>query len=647
MNNIDKFLIKNNYVDSIEKDSNLLDSWIDKMEDYNIYYKTNPKSDIFTLNESDKKIYHIIWDSSFWDIYLKFYYIIDEKNLSPKLDTNMLIKDSGYMLALFFDYLSTRFGYYSELVNELRENAKNFGYQFLVDNLYGNLHESQTYDFEIMICKQFAFWHEIAHAEFHKYDDENGLYQHRVEVIYSLLENLPEEITFNTDIIEKIRARTISKDLVEELAADLRAFQRLMQFEELSNIKENLDRFIQAVNVLINFITIKSMLDKQWDHYVNQKNGIPPTSIETQILRRIFFPAIIYIAVGREELGDSIIYDVDTTQRNIELFCRNLDIIKNEWYIKLILDDNYNGIDMDIYNQLNILNIISTHMSNITVETSCKRLKYLFNIAHTAQHSLTPLDSIPLFMKFIEYALKKENENKRNIGDAYSRMARVYAENGQFIKAEIMINNAVDIVEKIYKNDIYSAFLYNNIGNVFSLLNNNDEALKYYNSSMEIRVKFNDLDSISMAVVYRNLGVIYYRRQDSPLSLKYYLKAYRIMKRRYDMDNIELIRLKIELKAFAEFNSNVSGFCTSLKYPLYDLKQAYMEDIDDIDCLRNYLWGIVRDILLVPFDMACDLFIELVELVETNVNKDSTLLAFLLYGMTNFSKPLLTELSDM
>ena len=117
------------------------------------------------------------------------------------------------MVGLFFNYLSKRYDYYPELSKQLNKRSYYFGYSILQENLYGNKFEKQSYDFLITLGKLFAFWHEIAHAEFHKFDVENSLYQRYFKLVYSILEellqyNLSSDVPNWEDISEKIKTTT-------------------------------------------------------------------------------------------------------------------------------------------------------------------------------------------------------------------------------------------------------------------------------------------------------------------------------------------------------------------------------------------------------------------------------------------------------
>lgn len=643
---IDHFLRRNGYTDFVmSEDSDLFNMWSQNHPEYIIHYKTSPKSDIITVNESSTKTYHIIWDISFWDLFTKFYYINDEQNFSPRLDSNISIENNGYMVALFFSYLSKRYSYYPELSEHLNTIAQGFGYPVLLDNLYSNEHEKQRFDFSISLCEHFVFWHEIAHAEFHKFDAETLLYQKYVELIYSILEELLQydlcaEIPHWKEISPKIRTHTVAPNLIEELAADLRAIQRMMEFESISGSKKNLLNLIKSIVFLIDFSMLKSVVDKRWDHYVDGKLGDPPNLIENQIIRQNLFPQIVYIRLGLSKLGSSFAYDIKELRNNIFFFAKLLGITCNEWYVKSALNKPVH-MNPHIYHEATLLNTVYRHMSTIDADNSSKRIKYLFNLAHTAQHSNHPLDAIPKFFQFIDVALKKEHENKRNIGDAYSRIARIYAENGQPVKSEILLNNAIDIATQLSDDDICNAFLFNNIGNVFKTLGKDNKAFEYYIKSMEMRLKNDDIDSINIATVYRNIGSC--RSCGFYQSLKYYLKSYLILKSRYDKNDSDLIDIQKCLEFFADYPNNSSKIIVPFEMPLSEVKKAYEHNRNNDVLLEKYLFCMIRDLLSVSFDEACHLYIKIVELVEVHINYP-ILSEFYLFAFTNFQNSLKQEL---
>lgn len=650
MSNIENLLKKRKYRNSVENDSfvkGMLDNWMLDHPHYIIHYVSNSKSNIY--NVLTDNAHHIIWDTSFWEIFSQFIYIIDEDILSLKFDQNAVIENSGYLIALFSKYLSKRFNYYESLSRQLGKNAEMFGYNILNNNLNKNTDEKQRYDFSIRLCKLFVFWHEVAHIEFQKYDSINALYKRQCNQVYSLLDSLPVEvfkdIPFFDEINDKIKKRKISPVLLEELSADLRAFQCLCSLEGIGENKKNFETLLFSYISLINFIIIKSTIDNHWDYHVNNKKNVEFSFIEILILRKTVFPSMICISLGASNLGNSLLFDLQIKFNNIELFFNNLYTIESEWYINSILNINYKTIyTKEIFCESFLMNTIKSHMQNITYNSSRKHLKYLFNKAHNTQHSKNSLDCIPLFFDFINNAVKNKDECiTKNISDAYSRIARVYAENDNFISSQIMLSNALEIIEKISDKDIAIAFLYNNIGNVFLQIGDIDNAIKYYGISINIRIVCGEQQSINIATTYSNLGDAYLKSENYYQSLMYYLMAYQIKKKRYDENSTEIITLKEKLELFVKSQSNIPKFIIDTDMPFSLLKQNHENFPNDIEILKDYLFGIVREISIVSFDESSKLFIELLKLV--NLNKHYSLLGVSDYAFANFKEQLKKELS--
>lgn len=650
---IDRFLEKRRYIFSPEKDDfikDILEKWMISNPDYVIRFVSNSKSDIYTIKIPDDNFYYIIWDSSFWSLLEYFLYIIDERGLSLQYDYNSIIENNAYIGAFLLKYLSNRYSFFEPISKRLEREAKSLGYYILEANIDDYYHNELVSNLRIEICKMFVFFHEVAHIEFKKFDTENGLLKRESELVYVVLRGVPSDILKENfpflNLKKKIEEQSISLEILEELAADLRAFQRLMEFESIAENKEILGEVFFSFISLMDFIAMKSAIDGHWDHYFYHKKGEFSPYLETQLLRRLIFPYMICTSVGVEDLGISLAYDMEVRNKNIDLFSSVINIIGDKWYIKRNLEINHTSIyTLENIQEEKILNTVLSHMSKVTYKTSCKRIQSLFNRAHNAQHSNDPLSSIPLYQEYISQALAKENQYSKNIGDAYSRIARVYAENGEYEKSTIYINISIKIYDGLYIEDISTAFLSNNIGNVLLLLGRIDEAIKSYKDSAKIRIKFGEFQSRDIATVYSNLGDAYYLNGDVYQSLKYYLMAYNIIKDRYSGDNEAILKLKKPLEILANAQSNIKGVEVSISTPIDILKQKYESNISNNELLREYLLGLVRDILNAPFDEASKMYIELSELVERNCEESLGPIFF--YGFLNIRKVLNEELQHL
>ena len=121
--------------------------------------------------------------------------------------------------------------------------------------------------------------------------------------------------------------------------------------------------------------------------------------------------------------------------------------------------------------------------------------------------------------------------------------------------------------------------------------------------------------------------------------------AYNIIKDRYSGDNEAILKLKKPLEILANAQSNIKGVEVSISTPIDILKQKYESNISNNELLREYLLGLVRDILNAPFDEASKMYIELSELVERNCEESLGPIFF--YGFLNIRKVLNEELQHL
>ena len=256
---IDRFLEKRRYIFSPEKDDfikDILEKWMISNPDYVIRFVSNSKSDIYTIKIPDDNFYYIIWDSSFWSLLEYFLYIIDERGLSLQYDYNSIIENNAYIGAFLLKYLSNRYSFFEPISKRLEREAKSLGYYILEANIDDYYHNELVSNLRIEICKMFVFFHEVAHIEFKKFDTENGLLKRESELVYVVLRGVPSDILKENfpflNLKKKIEEQSISLEILEELAADLRAFQRLMEFESIAENKEILGEvFFSFISLMI------------------------------------------------------------------------------------------------------------------------------------------------------------------------------------------------------------------------------------------------------------------------------------------------------------------------------------------------------------------------------------------------------------
>lgn len=125
--------------------------------------------------------------------------------------------------------------------------------------------------------------------------------------------------------------------------------------------------------------------------------------------------------------------------------------------------------------------------------------------------------------EYIKQALELSQQLNYKKGIAYSTfwLSKMFT-NYKFDISEKVALDAL-VLAKEMNDSILIALVYNLLGNLKNLLNQNEDALFYYNKSLGINLR-NDQDSVA-AAVYSNLGMLCIKSPDDTLSLSYFQKA--------------------------------------------------------------------------------------------------------------------------
>lgn len=126
-------------------------------------------------------------------------------------------------------------------------------------------------------------------------------------------------------------------------------------------------------------------------------------------------------------------------------------------------------------------------------------------------------EALKALEKSIQY-YQKANDNSE-IGQVYCNMGIVHKKKGDFdlaLKAYLMgLEMLTDQTSK--------AVMYNNIANIYSLQENYEKAVSYYQEAVELSEKQND--SIGMSRAYQNLGILYSELDSLKIAKTYFKKS--------------------------------------------------------------------------------------------------------------------------
>lgn len=633
---IHSYLVTHHYTTGVEDESlvSLFNSWTASNPDYLIHIVQSEKSKIHSIYDSSDKRYHIIWDTSYWDYLIYYYYICDEQNFFMSEDSITVREDSGFIIALFMSILAKRYSMNKDVSARLMEQASHFRYDVL-HQCYEM--EKEQYEGILSLSKIFYFFREIALCEFQKYDEVDHLYNRQLDALYQALQMIngidnnyrDSQNTMHQEIVSEIMNRRIPENIEREMAADLRSIQRIIDMISASANKKKMSNLIKAVQTVVKFSVIKSTVEEQWDFILGFSNENPmPRFSKIQVYRMRLFATGTCLLLSLE-LGMPLLHDIkEMTEYSDYMYIAIYELLKQESVSTILHNESLNGDT-----GLKFLDEISRYMQTITEDMCCRKLKYLFNQAHAMRIGDNPMESIPVFKKFIALASGMNGFANSHIADAYSRIARTLADQKTeklTFRAEYFLLEALDMIATITEEDISISYLFNNIGNVFGSLrdyhisNGNDDqahkmnvkAFEYYQKSLRSRLRGEPIESLNLSATYFNLGSCEAFHGGHPRAMRYYLAAYSIISPGYDRNDPTYTMLVKALQQLAEIPSNVWQVHFKNDMPLETARKAYEAEPNSEANLYQYMTCMTRDILRDEFNDAVRLYLTIFDLLE-------------------------------
>jgi len=131
--------------------------------------------------------------------------------------------------------------------------------------------------------------------------------------------------------------------------------------------------------------------------------------------------------------------------------------------------------------------------------------------------------------QYARTALELSQKINYEKGLAYSKywLAKIFSDH-EFDLAESLVLQSLEHAQ-LMSDSTLIAMVYNVLGNLKSLLNQREDAMAYYNKSLDIYLAHNQ-DS-SAAAIYSNLGILHAEMYGDSISIDYYLKAAEINKK--------------------------------------------------------------------------------------------------------------------
>ncbi|OFX86884.1 MAG: hypothetical protein A2W99_03990 [Bacteroidetes bacterium GWF2_33_16] len=173
------------------------------------------------------------------------------------------------------------------------------------------------------------------------------------------------------------------------------------------------------------------------------------------------------------------------------------------------------------------------------------------------------IDSAQIYYEKAQLLFQKAN-NKVGYIKATDGLGDAMARNNNAIKAlRILQNNQKYIIENIGSENIYLANNYNKIAIANYFLSNINEALKYLNLSLEIKLRVLPSNDKLIADSYNNIGVMQDMNGNKDEALNAYLKAIEIIR---NNDEINKSDMANTLENIAIVYYDISDYESALKY---------------------------------------------------------------------------------
>ncbi|UJR24561.1 hypothetical protein I4U23_005936 [Adineta vaga] len=143
----------------------------------------------------------------------------------------------------------------------------------------------------------------------------------------------------------------------------------------------------------------------------------------------------------------------------------------------------------------------------------------------------------------------------KNALESYEKAMNIYEQNSgkeQLYIASCLNNMALECYQKSFDirqecchdNHHHLGTSYNNLGIIYSILNNNDQALKHLHKSLEIfKICFSTKHPKTISIL-ENIGIIYENQGDFEQALVYYQKAEQLYRKIYHSTDPNILRLE-------------------------------------------------------------------------------------------------------
>ncbi|WP_405209278.1 CHAT domain-containing protein [Aquimarina sp. LLG6339-5] len=150
--------------------------------------------------------------------------------------------------------------------------------------------------------------------------------------------------------------------------------------------------------------------------------------------------------------------------------------------------------------------------------------------------------ALDYFKTFLNLAIKRYGRYHFYAGYGFLNIGVTYKNLFQYDLALENYEKSLITFQYLRKKDM-TAFIYDNIGVVFTKNGENTKAIEYYDKSIKIGTKLFGENYIENGKSYQNIGALYSNKQEYEKSLSYYQKSIAVYINAYGQNNLKVAKL--------------------------------------------------------------------------------------------------------
>ncbi|CAF3396074.1 unnamed protein product [Rotaria socialis] len=173
------------------------------------------------------------------------------------------------------------------------------------------------------------------------------------------------------------------------------------------------------------------------------------------------------------------------------------------------------------------------YLTRIKINDERENISQIYAHIATAYHGLGKPD---LALKYLSMATDTDS-SPDSLSYIYNQTAMTYRDQGDYCAALEYFQKTLHIEEEILKRSNYHpllATMYNNIGEIYIRLGDDENGFKHLQRALDIRLKGTVSTHTDLAAIYNNLGLIYSRKNELKKALEMFEKALEIDTQTFD-----------------------------------------------------------------------------------------------------------------